>query len=78
MWMKGAVKMELPVWGQMDGLNEKIGGCEKLVGVKMFTMDYGGNFFNSYQIFTNWPSNSISFFRNIHVDKHIISYSLQY
>lgn len=32
--MKGAVKMELPVWGQMDGLNEKIGGCEKSVGVK--------------------------------------------
>ena len=53
MWMKGAVKMELPVRGQMDGLNEKIGGCEKLVGVKMFTMDYRGNFFNSYQIFTN-------------------------
>ena len=77
MWMNGAVKMEFLVWEQMDALNKKIGGCEKFVGVKIVAMDSGGNFVNSYQIFTNWPSNSISFFRNIHVDKHIISCSLQ-
>lgn len=37
----------------MDALNKKIGGCEKFVGVKIVAMDSGGNFVNSYQIFTN-------------------------
>lgn len=37
----------------MDALNKKIGGCEKLVGVKIVAMDSGGNFVNSYQTFTN-------------------------